>query len=291
MAWDPVHLPRSTLSLTLDIIYRAARSALIALVTFIPVLASISSFVRVHLSYHTDQYINAFLDHIRCHRERSQCTHYFLVIATLQCYSSTVVLLAHCAFKLIRRCGRSRKNIWFPLSRGSCRIAAYWSWDKEWCGGWGWFYLGDDQGIHQRSDQNLTTNELGYSCVKDSKASPKKSSPSRRRWWEYFSKRKAVEELPLLPVKDNEERESNPESEKPFQLTDITLQVPKGSFVAIVGRVGSGKVSLNCEPGAPLFKPHLEFPPSSFDWRNAQEQRPCGVFSCSDLDPFSHSPR
>jgi ABC-type polysaccharide/polyol phosphate transport system ATPase subunit len=83
--------------------------------------------------------------------------------------------------------------------------------------------------------------------VKDFKASPKKSSPSRQHWWKYFSKRKAVEALPLLPVKtaeDNEERESNPESEKPFELTDIALQVPKGSFVAIVGRVGSGKVRL-----------------------------------------------
>ena len=34
-----------------DVLYRVARSALIALVTFIPVLASISSFVRVYFSY------------------------------------------------------------------------------------------------------------------------------------------------------------------------------------------------------------------------------------------------
>ncbi len=56
-----------------------------------------------------------------------------------------------------------------------------------------------------------------------------------------------MDELPLLPVRtteDKEERESIQESEKPFELTDIALQVPKGSFVAIVGRVGSGKVRL-----------------------------------------------
>jgi ABC-type multidrug transport system fused ATPase/permease subunit len=34
------------------------------------------------------------------------------------------------------------------------------------------------------------------------------------------------------------------ETEAPFELRDLMLRVPKGSFVAIVGRVGSGKVSL-----------------------------------------------
>ena len=59
-----------------------------------------------------------------------------------------------------------------------------------------------------------------------------------------------MDELPLLPVRTaedkevDEETESNSESEKPFELTDITFRVPKGSFVAIVGRVGSGKVCL-----------------------------------------------
>ncbi|PIL27467.1 ATP-binding cassette transporter [Ganoderma sinense ZZ0214-1] len=40
-------------------------------------------------------------------------------------------------------------------------------------------------------------------------------------------------------VKDKEK-----EKEKPFELKDIKLKIPKGSFVAIVGRVGSGKSSL-----------------------------------------------
>ena len=59
-----------------------------------------------------------------------------------------------------------------------------------------------------------------------------------------------MDELPLLPVRTdedkeaNEDRESNPESEAPFELTDIAFRVPKGSFVAVVGRVGSGKVRL-----------------------------------------------
>ncbi len=36
--------------------------------------------------------------------------------------------------------------------------------------------------------------------------------------------------------------DETPVEEKPFELRDLHLAVPKGSFVAIVGRVGSGKV-------------------------------------------------
>ena len=40
------------------------------------------------------------------------------------------------------------------------------------------------------------------------------------------------------------EKEKEKEDEKPFALKDLQLKVPKGAFVAIVGRVGSGKVRL-----------------------------------------------
>ncbi len=32
------------------------------------------------------------------------------------------------------------------------------------------------------------------------------------------------------------------QEEKPFELKDLNLKIPRGSFVAIVGRIGSGKV-------------------------------------------------
>ena len=41
---------------------------------------------------------------------------------------------------------------------------------------------------------------------------------------------------------EEKEREKEPLEEKPFELKNLKLRVPKGSFVAIVGRVGSGKV-------------------------------------------------
>lgn len=52
---------------------------------------------------------------------------------------------------------------------------------------------------------------------------------------------------PILPTTATEGTGSGAKKdseEKPFELRDLQLNVPRGSFVAIVGRVGSGKSSL-----------------------------------------------
>lgn len=46
----------------------------------------------------------------------------------------------------------------------------------------------------------------------------------------------------------SETREKDVEEEKPFELKNLKLHVSRGSFVAIVGSVGSGKVLVKIEP-------------------------------------------
>ena len=46
--------------------------------------------------------------------------------------------------------------------------------------------------------------------------------------------------LPTTATAESEKKVDTPE--KPFELKGLNLKIPKGSFVAIVGRVGSGKV-------------------------------------------------
>jgi len=41
-----------------------------------------------------------------------------------------------------------------------------------------------------------------------------------------------------------ESQDKEKKDEKPFELKDLSLKIPRGAFVAIVGRVGSGKSSL-----------------------------------------------
>ena len=47
----------------------------------------------------------------------------------------------------------------------------------------------------------------------------------------------------VLPTDSKEKAQEKKDEDKPFELADLKLRIHKGSFVAIVGRVGSGKVS------------------------------------------------
>lgn len=42
---------------------------------------------------------------------------------------------------------------------------------------------------------------------------------------------------------DEEISHKGSDDEKPFELTDLSMSVPRGAFIGIVGRVGCGKVS------------------------------------------------
>ena len=98
-----------------------------------------------------------------------------------------------------------------------------------------------------RKDDN--TVNLAAKFEEDKKDEPKDAGKKR--------KKKGGELLPTatdLPEKSSGRSDENvpttgggsgdvKEEGKPFELKDIKLKIPKGSFVAIVGRVGSGKVS------------------------------------------------
>lgn len=88
--------------------------------------------------------------------------------------------------------------------------------------------------------------------VKGESQSPKdETKPTKKRKW--WSKKQKGDILPApttsetvsQPLDESEnENEKNLKEETPFSLTNISMKVLKGQFVAIVGRVGSGKSSL-----------------------------------------------
>lgn len=65
--------------------------------------------------------------------------------------------------------------------------------------------------------------------------------------WESFpsSKSKTKERRRKAEAKDEPPEYSTTDTSRPFQLVEINMTVPRGSLVAVVGRVGSGKV---CRP-------------------------------------------
>ena len=73
-----------------------------------------------------------------------------------------------------------------------------------------------------------------------SKTVPEATKKGRALW------RRRKSSAPVLPTTLSKEQLQKPtkgkSDEKPFELKSVQLQIPKGAFVAIVGRVGSGKV-------------------------------------------------
>ncbi|CAA7257506.1 unnamed protein product [Cyclocybe aegerita] len=96
-------------------------------------------------------------------------------------------------------------------------------------------------GLEKKPDNNKESKDKDKE-VDDKKKTKEKSNSG---WWKW---KKDTENHQILPVVDEKDKsstdlESEPE-EKPFGLKDLHLEIPKGSFVAIVGRVGCGKSSI-----------------------------------------------
>ena len=73
--------------------------------------------------------------------------------------------------------------------------------------------------------------------------SDKKAKVGKKAFWQKKSGKEEV--LPTTADSDKEDEKvegKGKEEEKPFELKNLKMQISKGSFVAIVGRVGSGKV-------------------------------------------------
>jgi len=85
-----------------------------------------------------------------------------------------------------------------------------------------------------------------FSAKDGKKKHDAKSKPEKK-------KKSSKSKGPVLPTvaPKEEDKEKGEEEEKPFELRDLKFSVPKGSFVAIVGRVGSGKVCFSLL--SPLF--------------------------------------
>jgi ATP-binding cassette subfamily C (CFTR/MRP) protein 1 len=70
----------------------------------------------------------------------------------------------------------------------------------------------------------------------------------QKKWWKKSGEKANSTVLPSsaadVAEKDSE-KDNEKAEEKPFELRDLDLTVPRGAFIGIVGRVGSGKVSVS----------------------------------------------
>jgi ABC-type multidrug transport system fused ATPase/permease subunit len=81
----------------------------------------------------------------------------------------------------------------------------------------------------------------------------------------------------ILPTTAAEKSEGPPgeelkDDDNPFELKNLKINIPKGSFVAIVGQVGSGKVIVMMTHNFPELSHLLELCSPILDWGDASDK-------------------
>lgn len=101
----------------------------------------------------------------------------------------------------------------------------------------------DEKAMMQKELERLKAEKK---AAKEKKKAEKAKSDRNSGWWKRQEKGGTQDEV--LPSTVSDATVQDPlvaEEEPPFSLKDLKLEVPRGAFVAIVGRVGSGKVGLS----------------------------------------------
>ncbi|KAF8815566.1 multidrug resistance-associated ABC transporter [Phlegmacium glaucopus] len=212
-----------------------AVSWLVALFSFIPVLASILSFITYGLTGHNLNIAVIFASLQLFNIIRIPLIIFPFVLSSLA--SALVSLDRISKFLTADELGKPYHiDQTLPLA---VQVNGDFTWEKV---------LGVN-GEKGKAEEN-SKDDKGTSG-KDKKKKTDKKTPKdamRSRWW----KSKKTTDQDQLPstiddskiTGDGNNDSTEKQEEPPFSLKDLRFEVPKGSFVAIVGRVGCGKSSL-----------------------------------------------
>jgi len=197
-----------------------ARANLISAVTVIPTLASVLSFITYSLSGH-DLNVSIIFSSLQLFNIiRAPLMFLPMVLAGS---SDAVVALGRISKFLVAE-ELDDPYIIDPSSKFAIDVNGDFTWETA----------------HKPTADDAKAGKGGPGGKKEKKTEDKAEKRS------FFSRKKKADD-PILPVsgqpgggKENDSDAAN--DEKPFELKDLNFKVPSGSFIAIVGPIGSGKV-------------------------------------------------
>ncbi|KAG6849131.1 hypothetical protein H0H93_011041, partial [Arthromyces matolae] len=190
-----------------------ASSILIASISFIPVVATVLTFITYSLTGHD--------------------LNIAVIFSSLQLFT-----ILRIPFLILPMVLTSLADLLVALTRISTFLSAEELEDP--------YVIDESRPTALEVDGDFTWEATGNLLPTDdqsAKAAPEGKNKSKKD--KSKKNKKDVETLPTVSDNlENEPGKKGPEDEKPFELKNLKLSVPKGSFVAIVGRVGSGKSSV-----------------------------------------------
>ncbi|KAI0674258.1 multidrug resistance-associated ABC transporter [Trametes maxima] len=211
----------------------AARSSVIGAVTIIPILASVLSFITYALTNHNLDVALIFSSLQLFNIIRAPLAYLPLVLA-----SSTDALVALRRISVFLRA----EELAAPyLVDGESKFALHVDADFT------WETVGKGTGASKVAQTKAQAQAQKKAAAREEKRRGGALGKGKEKEKE---KEKTGDVLPTVNTENTTENarvdgeKANETEEKPFTLKDVKLKIPKGSFVAIVGRVGSGKSSL-----------------------------------------------
>ncbi|KAI0646268.1 multidrug resistance-associated ABC transporter [Trametes meyenii] len=209
----------------------AARSSIIGAVTIIPILASVLSFITYALTKHNLDIAIIF-----------SSLQLFNIIRMPLAYLPLVLASATDALVALRRISvflRAEELAVPYLIDGESKFALHVDADFT------WETVGKSAGAPKFAQTKAQAQAQKKAAAKEEKRRGGALGNGK-------GKKGKGSEGAVLPTVNTEKTAENADAgekakeseEKPFALKDVKLKIPKGSFVAIVGRVGSGKSSL-----------------------------------------------
>ncbi|KAL6300347.1 multidrug resistance-associated ABC transporter [Sparassis latifolia] len=215
-----------------------ARASLISILTFVPVLATVLSFITYALSGHELNVAIIFTS-----------LQFFNIIRAPLMFFPMVLAASTDAAVGLRRMSRYliAEELVDPYTIDPTSEHAI---DVE--GDFAWETADKsarkpkfDHGSRGEKDEK----EKDKKEKREKKEKKKQNAKSGAKKGGFFGRKKEGDLLPTSAQADAHADDEKDDGEKakeevPFELKNLTLQVPKGSFVAVVGGIGSGKSSL-----------------------------------------------
>ncbi|KAJ8076751.1 hypothetical protein PM082_001174 [Marasmius tenuissimus] len=199
-------------------------SALVALVSFIPLVASILSFITYSLTGHTLDVATIFVSLQFFNIIRAPMIILPFVLSGL---SEVFVAFQRLSTFFVAEEQPEPPTIDFG-SRDAIRVEhASFSWDTV-------------IGLKEKLDKDKEAKEKMEADKKKEKEKKTKTKKSGKKG----GKEKEDPALPLTTADAPALAEDETKREEPFKLRDLNMTIPKGGFVAIIGQVGSGKSSI-----------------------------------------------
>ncbi|KAF8753349.1 Multidrug resistance-associated ABC transporter [Rhizoctonia solani] len=229
-------------------------ATLVSTITFMPILAATLSFITYALTGSLNNPMLDFYAYMSCLRSlKGHDLNAAIIFSSLQLFNiirTQLILVAGTCGDAYVALGRIAKFLTSEELEDQFEVRLENDYAVDIRGTFTWERGGTPQGSTQEEDKDkdATLKSAATETSKPTKEqlAKKKADDKEKKRLEQEKKKREKERLAKKKrgIDPNDSSDEEEDGSEPFRLVDVNLQIPRGAFVGIVGRIGSGKSSL-----------------------------------------------